>query len=225
MSDNPTPSVAGQPSTPVAREPAGSSAPLRAAAPAGPGAVLLSLATLGWLLAVGFAGGTAYFSLRYLDQKAEAARQWEEAELAKLEVRSLKNRLEAVQIIDDRRTSDLQKASDVAAVRLARLGAPKARKRELSALAVWNPDNKEGVLLVDRFPATEPTEDYQVWVADPQKPEPISAGIFGVGEDGSARVILRVEDPLPAATQFTIRRTRKGGSAKPDGVIIATGSF
>ena len=224
MSENPITPVAG-PSGPSVPRDAGRGEEKRVAPPRNPGAALLSLATLGWLLAVGFAGGTAYFSLRFLDQKAEAGRYWEEAELAKLEARSLEHRLEAIQIIDNKRTGDLQKASDVAGVRIARLGLPKSKRRELSAVAVWNPANKEGVLLVERFPATEPTEDYQVWVSDPQKPEPFSAGVFAVGGDGAARVILRVEEPLPAASQFTIRRTRKGGSAKPDGAVVASGSF
>ncbi len=195
------------------------------AATPGPGRGLLLLASLGWVFAVLFAGAAGYLGLRYLEQRAESGRNWEDAQLARLESRAAHNRLEAVNIVEGKRTTDLQRASDVSVLRIAGLGAPKTRRRDLTALVVWNTALGEGVVKVDRFPATEPTEDYQVWIVDPKHPAPLTAGVFSVGSDGVARALLRCEQPLSDEAEFVIRRTRKGGLARPDGAIVASGRF
>jgi hypothetical protein len=197
----------------------------RPAASAGPGRGLLLLASLGWVFAVLFAGTAGYLGLRYLEQRAESGRNWEDAQLARLESKAAHNRLEAVNIVEGKRTTDLQRASDVSILRVAGLAAPKARRRDASAVVVWNSALGEGVVEVERFPATEPTEDYQVWILDPKQPDPLTAGVFSVGGDGVARALLRCEQPLSEEAEFVIRRTRKGGLARPDGAIVASGRF
>ena len=58
------------------------------------------------------------------------------------------------------------------------------RRPKALAVAVWDPKKQEGVLSVENLPALAVNEDYQLWIVDPQYPNPVDGGVFddvGIG--------------------------------------------
>jgi anti-sigma-K factor RskA len=95
---------------------------------------------------------------------------------------------------------------------------------EARAIAVWDPDRQEGVLKVEKLPALLPTQDYQLWVVDPQYPNPVDGGVFTVDpRSGEARVSFRGKQPVAAVNAFAVTLERKGGVPKAEGPFVLLG--
>lgn len=178
-----------------------------------------------WGVAATFAVFVATFQLRF--QAARSETSMVEAELASTagEVRALEQQLEAERILGAQQLADLRRAADIANVKIARLTLLAGNSPEAVALAVWNPLNQEGMLTVEKLPLLQRDQDYQLWVIDPQYPNPVNGGVFTVEDDGSARVRFRPDQPVAAATKFAISRERKGGVPKAEGPIVAAGAL
>ena len=180
----------------------------------------------GWGLAACFAILAGYFSLKYVEARSQATLQSQAAQLADLEMRSLKQTLEAERIVARQQIADLKRASDFDQLKIAKLASLLENSREAVAIAVWNPLRQEGVLTVDNLPRIQQDQSYQLWVIDPAEPGgPVSGGVFSVDDRGTARLNFRPDQPVNAAKQFAISRERKGGAPKPEGKIVAAGAL
>ncbi len=112
----------------------------------------------------------------------------------------------------------LQETNHLADVQLATLSS----KLNASYLAsvVWDPASQEGVLQVRRLPELGTGQDYQLWVIEPDRPLPVSAGIFHVNPDGSATVHFAPAQPVPRAMTFAVTLEKAGGAQEPEGPIV-----
>jgi anti-sigma-K factor RskA len=108
-------------------------------------------------------------------------------------------------------------------VKIATLTAQVAKFQQTNAVVVWDTGLRSGVLLLDKLPPPAPGKDYQLWVIDPSKPIPVSAGVLSVPSVGLIRTSFHPTQPVQSAAAFAISVEKSGGSTKPEGQIILLG--
>ena len=108
-------------------------------------------------------------------------------------------------------------------IKIATLKAQIAAYKRATAVVVWDKEQKNGVLQLEKLPPPGQGKDYQLWVIDPKNPQPVSAGILSVPTDGLIRTSFHPAAPIESADAFAISVEKKGGSAKPEGQIIFVG--
>lgn len=177
-----------------------------------------------WALAAGFAifAGILWGNSKQLEADAsDLARQREIAtglfaRVAELEGTMESRDRELASMADAARI--LQETNRLADVQLATLSS----KLNASYLAsvVWDSASQEGVLQVRWLPEQGAGQDYQLWVIEPDRPLPVSAGIFRVNPDGSATVHFAPAQPVPRATTFAVTLEKAGGVQEPEGPIV-----
>lgn len=184
-----------------------------------------ALAWLGWAAAACLAVSTVYLNSRYNTARSTLAELQLAAEAARNELNAERSSFAQRTAALQTEVAQLQKAGDIAQLKIAKLASLVGNSPEAVAIAVWNPLKHEGVLTVDNLPLIQQDQDYQLWVIDPNHPGgPVSAGVFAIDARGTAKVHFRPDLPVTAA-QFAISRERKGGSAKPEGAIVAAGAL
>jgi anti-sigma-K factor RskA len=107
----------------------------------------------------------------------------------------------------------------LSALRIATLSSQLQGTKALGAIA-WNSQTQRGMVMLEKMPPLQPNQDYQLWVIDPQKPQPVSGGIVHVDGEGNARLTFTVEVPISNADKFAISRERTGGAPAPEGPIV-----
>ena len=117
----------------------------------------------------------------------------------------------------------LQKKNVLAEIKIATLKAQVAAYEAATAVVVWDKNQKTGVLQLDKLPPPEPGKDYQLWVIDPKIPQPVSAGVLSVPNNGLIRTSFHPTGPIESAVAFAISVEKAGGAPKPEGQIILLG--
>ena len=111
--------------------------------------------------------------------------------------------------------ASLREAAKIDRTRIAVLSSTAARAPKAVAVSVWSQDQQAGVLVVDNLPALPAGRDYQLWVIDPAKGTPVSAGVFKVDDKGKVRIEFKPVQPIGTADKFAITIEREGGSEIP----------
>ena len=187
-----------------------------------------------WAAAACFAVACAWLGQLYLGSRFESATLRDQQALADFQLRSAHNQLDAERLIATHQLSSmteqlaaldrqLKAEGDLAKLKIATLASLAGNTPEALAVAVWNPAKQEGVLTVDKLPAAAADQDYELWVIDPQKPRPVSGGVFRVGSDGATRVQFRTEEAVATIAKFAVSLEKKGGAAPhsgPQGKVI-----
>ncbi len=123
-----------------------------------------------------------------------------------------------------RLTSDLKTQGDLANLQITALASMLKDAPKALAAAVWDPVKQEGVLKVEKLPALLANQDYQLWVVDPQYPNPVDGGVFTVDPvSGEARMVFKARQPISAVNAFAVTRERKGGVPKAEGPFVLLG--
>jgi anti-sigma-K factor RskA len=117
----------------------------------------------------------------------------------------------------------LQKKNVLAEIKIATLKAQVAAYSTATAVVIWDKDQKNGVLQLDKLPPPAQGKDYQLWVIDPKIAQPVSAGILAVPNDGLIRASFHPTAPIESAAAFAISIEKTGGAPKPEGQIILVG--
>jgi len=117
----------------------------------------------------------------------------------------------------------LQKKNVLAEVTIATLKAQVAAYGTASAVVVWDKNQKNGVLQLEKLPPPASGKDYQLWVIDPKIPQPVSAGVLAVPNEGLIRTSFHPVTPIESAGAFAISLEKAGGAPKPEGQIILVG--
>lgn len=121
-------------------------------------------------------------------------------------------------------TGELKSQLDLANLKITTLASMLKNSPEALAVAVWDPKQQQGVLNVQNLPALAANEDYQIWVVDPQYPNPVDGGVFIVEQSGGrARVQFKANQPIGAVSAFAVTRERKGGVPKAQGPFVLLG--
>jgi anti-sigma-K factor RskA len=117
----------------------------------------------------------------------------------------------------------LEQRNVLSQVKIATLNSQVAAYAQAMAVVVWNAQDQRGVVEFARLPALDPSHDYQLWVIDPAKPAPVSAGVVRMNPDGSAKVNFQPVVNVRNVAQFAVSIERKGGGAAPQGQIVLAG--
>lgn len=187
-----------------------------------------------WAAAACLAIVCAWVGQLYVGSRFEAATLRDQQAVADFQLRSARNQLEAERIIASHQLSSmteqlaaldrqLKAEGDLAKFKISTLVSLAGNTPQALAVAVWNPAKQEGILSVDKLPAAASDRDYELWVIDPQKPRPVSGGVFTVGVDGVARLQFRTEEPVQNIAKFAVSLEKKGGAAPhggPQGQVI-----
>ncbi len=119
---------------------------------------------------------------------------------------------------------DLRYQGELAGLKITALASLLNNSPKALAVAVWDPKKQEGVLKVEKLPALLPSQDYQLWVVDPQYPNPVDGGVFTVDpETGEARIVIKARQPVAAVNAFAVTLERKGGVPKAEGPFVLLG--
>jgi anti-sigma-K factor RskA len=108
-------------------------------------------------------------------------------------------------------------------VKIATLTAQVAKFQQTSAVVVWDADQRSGILQLDKLPPPAAGKDYQLWVIDSKNPQPVSAGVLSVPNNGLIRTSFHPTGPVESAAAFAISIEKSGGSMQPQGLIILVG--
>lgn len=123
-----------------------------------------------------------------------------------------------------RLSADIMAQRDLADFKITTLASMLQNSPQALAVAVWDPGKQEGVLKVEKLPALLPSQDYQLWVVDPQYPNPVDGGVFTVdAKTGEARVTFKANQPVKAISAFAVTLERKGGVPKAEGPFVLLG--
>jgi len=192
-------------------------------------------AWLGWAAAACFFFAAVFFAGKSFNVRGDLQSALEAERVARLEAGTLKNLLEAERILSraqldhlakaDRLIADLRSQADVARLKITSLASLAGNSPQARAIAVWNPDRQEGVLVVSKLPALQADKDYQLWVIDPQYPIPVDGGVFTVDPaTGDARVNFKPGKNVAVAQTFAVSLERKGGVPKAEGPMMLIGN-
>jgi anti-sigma-K factor RskA len=123
-----------------------------------------------------------------------------------------------------RLAADLKRQTDLAEFKITTLASMLKNSPQALAVAVWNPAKQEGVLQVDKLPALLANQDYQLWVVDPQYPNPVDGGVFTVNpQTGAQRISFKAKQPVASVAAFAVTLERKGGVPKAEGPFVLLG--
>ena len=121
-------------------------------------------------------------------------------------------------------SDELRTQADLSALKITALASMLNNSPKALAVAVWNPVSQAGVLQVEKLPALRPDQDYQLWVVDPQYPNPVDGGVFTVDpETGEARLRFKAKQSVGAVKAFAVTLERKGGVPKAEGPFVLLG--
>jgi anti-sigma-K factor RskA len=120
--------------------------------------------------------------------------------------------------------AQLRSQGDIARFKITTLASMLKNSPQAVAVAVWDPAKQEGVLKVDKLPPLKANQDYQLWVVDPQYPNPVDGGVFTVEPGtGNARMAIKAKQPVGAVSAFAVTLERKGGVPKAEGPFVLLG--
>jgi len=121
-------------------------------------------------------------------------------------------------------TNDFKAQGDLANFKITTLASLLKNSPQAMAVAVWDPAKQEGVLKIEKLPALAANQDYQLWIVDPQYPNPVDGGVFTVEPaSGAARVQFKSKQPVAAVNAFAVTLERKGGVPKAEGPFVLLG--
>ena len=196
--------------------------------PAGTGGRMIPLRLLAWLpwiAAGGFALLAGFLSQAYFAARSEMIALREQGALAAIAGKGLQQRIEAERILATRRLADLRAESPeqggLARLKIVPLVSARGFAAPALAIVLWNPVRQEGELVMANLSPPAPDKDYQLWIMDPQYPDPVGAGVLTVGTTaGDVCILFKPDRPVAAAARFAVSLERKGGVPRAEGPIV-----
>lgn len=182
-------------------------------------------APLPWFVAAGFALLAGFLLVSSFALHAEMAVLRDQAALAEIQERSLRQQMEADHILSARRLADLrselQGPRDLDHLEFFPLVSPTNVASASLAVAVWDPDSQAGELAVWALPALPPDKSYQLWLFDSAHPNGYSLAIFAV-DSGAAEMLVPFKLNRSSATspRYKVILGRQGGAPAPDGTVV-----
>ncbi len=95
--------------------------------------------------------------------------------------------------------------------------------RRSEMLVVWDEKRSQGVVMLDKMPKVDSDKDYQLWVVDPSKPNPVSAGVVTVDAQGSVKATFKPVEAVTGEAKFALSVEKKGGVPKSEGQLLMVG--
>ena len=181
------------------------------------------LCKLGWILTLALGLLATFLTLRYLALTSSVKFLTTDAELSRIEVKSLQQQLEAERIIATRQIADgIAKAAPEPLV-LARLSAPESGSPHLSAIVIWRATSQTGVFFAERLSPPAADKEYRLWI-ETNAHTPISAGDIKVATTGPTQIEFKINDTISPPTRFTVTCENKDDTKLSAVVIVLTGA-
>ena len=184
---------------------------------------------LAWSVAAVFALGCLGLARLNLSLRREVESLRTQQRLAEIAYETARNQLGERTLLAEKVVADLgsrlRRSEDLARLKVSALASLAGNTAEAQAIAVWDPDQQEGLLTFENLPAIDEHQDYQIWVIDPAYPNPVNGGVFHVARDGASALAFRPDQPVARATAFAISLERKGGVPKAEGPIVLLGKL
>jgi hypothetical protein len=178
---------------------------------------------IGWLAAIAIGLLAALLVCRNFELTTTVRIMQTEAELAQVEMQSVKQQLAAERILSARQIADLNALPVNEPVTLVSLVAPQSSGANPIATLAWQQSSQTGAFISDQLPPPASDEEYRLWLEDASG-RSVGAGTITVGPTGTSRVQIRPEQPANKTVRITLTRERKGTVAQPSGPILLTGS-
>ncbi len=180
-----------------------------------------------WAVAAALAVAAAWFARQNVTLRHENLNLRGERQLAEVAGKMARNQLTERSLLAENMITDLgrqlRQSGDLTRLRVSVLVPPAGNPGEVQAVAVWNPATQAGLLTGGKLPANADTQDYQLWILDPARPDPVSSGVFHVGADGKVALAFKPDQPVTQAAAFAISLEQQGGVAKAGGPFVLLG--
>jgi hypothetical protein len=183
------------------------------------------LAWLPWSAAAGFALLASLLLAAYLALRAEIGVLRDQAELAEIQGKTLRQQIEADQILSARRLtdlrSDLQNPRGLGRLEFSPLVSPTNGASASLAVAVWDTDSQAGELVVWALPTLPPDKSYQLWLFDSAHPYGASLAVFAV-DSGAAEILVpfKLNRASASDARYKVVLERRGGAPVPEGPVV-----
>ena len=117
----------------------------------------------------------------------------------------------------------LEQRNAFAQMQIATLASQLENAPNATAAVVWDGEKQQGVMKVSDVPANTADRDYQLWIVDPDYPQPVDAGTFHVANPGTTNFAFKPKAPIKSASAFAVSLERKGGVPKAEGPMVLVG--
>src|SRR6266446_7022894 len=107
-----------------------------------------------------------------------------------------------------RELADARETDPFAQATLVSLASPTGDDRETKATVAWQPDRQSGVITINHLPPPGKGRDYQLWVVDANRKEPINAGLIHIEPNGVTRVHFKPDQKAAKVAAFAISLER-----------------
>jgi hypothetical protein len=180
-----------------------------------------------WAVTAALAVAAAWFASQNVALRHENLNLRNERQLAEVACNMAQNQLTERTLLAEKMITDLssqlRESGDLTRLKITALASPAGKSTETLAIAVWNPGQQSGLLTIEKLPAIDDTQDYQIWIVDPAYPNPVNGGVFHVGVDGRVALGFKPDQPVTQAAAFVISLEKKGGVLKAEGPILLLG--
>ncbi|MGV3661259.1 MAG: anti-sigma factor domain-containing protein [Prosthecobacter sp.] len=151
------------------------------------------------------------------DEKQAALR----AELETARLKETEAQAKAAQLTTEVET--LKKQADEFKMEMTTLQSTVWEYRRSTMMIVWDGKSHQGVVMLDKMPKVESGKDYQLWVVDPAKPAPVSAGVVTVDAKGATKTNFKPLEEVGEGVKFALSVEDKGGVAQKKGLTVFAG--
>ena len=182
----------------------------------------------GWSVAAAMAVIAAVLGLREFEFRKQVQSLDAELMAARGELSRVVDDLSST--INDRdllatRVASLESGRRIDSLRIAAMSS-QLDQAAAYGFAVFDPESDEGVLEVVNLPQIDPaSQDYQLWVVDPQYANPVDGGIVTVDASGNTKVRFTARQPVSDVAAFAISLVRKGGVPVAEGPMVLVGAL
>lgn len=165
---------------------------------------------------------------RTLEEELKKRRDEFEAQKKALatEIESLNKREAETKAQNARLTAEvaaLKEQEQQSQLQIATLQSKVWEYRKSEMLVVWDQKRGQGVVMLEKMPKVESDKDYQLWVVDPHKPNPVSAGVVTVDSKGSVKATFKPVEAVTGEAKFALSVEKKGGVPKSEGQLLMVG--
>lgn len=180
----------------------------------------------GWGIAATLAVVAAVLAERSSDRESEVRSLQEQVAVKQAAMIRVSSELAAV--IDERellanRIAGLNSKRALDQMQIATLSSQ--LEQASYGFAVFDTQANEGVIEVVNLPEVQSSQDYQLWVVDPQYPNPVDGGIVQVSADGRASVRFSAKQQVDSVAAFAISLEKKGGVPVAEGPMVLVGAL
>jgi anti-sigma-K factor RskA len=185
---------------------------------------------LPWSIAACLALACAGLAQLYLSSRAESALFRNETALSDLELRSVRQQLEAERLLARRELADAHAKiaanapADFSGLQIITLTPQTSAPSEAFAIVVWNPATQEGLLRVEHLPPPPADRDYQLWAIDPASSAPIHVNAIDIdATKPGARIHFHPTQRIGDVAEFAISLEAKPSEALPQSPFLLLG--